>query len=91
MKEEADPSEGWNDLYASTGSRAVLRYRKGVRTRTYQLRVQPNHSRELWVNSEGGGSEPKSRRLMILTNPHDAAALLESVEQELRAGGWTEA
>ena len=83
------PNLDWNELYASTSFRELFRYRKGERIRAYQLRVVSDASAELWALTEGGGQKPRSRRLMTVTDPKDTAALLESVEQDLRAGGWS--
>lgn len=83
------PDVKWDQLYASTDFRELFRYRKEERTRTYQLRMLDNGDAELWVNSEGG-REAKSRRLMTVTNPEEAVPVLESIEQELRAGGWSQ-
>ena len=80
---------GW-DPKPSTSLRQLFRYRKGARIRTYGLRAVSAAGEELWVVTEGGGQERKSRRLMTLTDPKDSALLLESIEQELRAGGWLE-
>lgn len=88
-KREPKPSVEWDELYSSTDFRELFRYRKEKRTRTYHLRVLDNGDAELWVNSEGG-REARSRRLMTLTNPEEAVPALESIEQELRAGGWSQ-
>jgi hypothetical protein len=71
-------------------ARELFRYRKADRTRTYRLRTLDDGSAELWVDTAGGRQEPKSRKLMALAHEEDAGPLLESVEQELRAGGWAE-
>ena len=67
--------------------RELFRYRKADRTRAYQLWVLNETNMELWVVSEGG---QKQRRLVTFTNPDDAVPFLESIERELRAGGWGE-
>jgi hypothetical protein len=70
--------------------RALFRYRKADRLRTYQLREREDGTAELWVSAEGRGQEPTSRKLATLTSTDDAAVFLESIEQELRVGGWLE-
>lgn len=82
--------DDWDGLSASTGSREVFRYRKADRTRTYQLNVLATRAAELWVVTDGGGQEKKSRRLMTLTDLKEVVPILESIEQELRTGGWSE-
>jgi hypothetical protein len=79
-----------SDLCFPRDLNELFRYEKNGRTRTYRLRAVGAAS-ELWVVAGGGGQEPKSRRLMTLTDPGDAEPLFESIEQELRAGGWSRA
>ena len=69
--------------------REIFRYRKAERTRVYQLRPLNENEAELWVVAEGG-QKRRSRLLATFTNPDDAEPFLESVELELRAGGWGE-
>lgn len=70
-------------------SRELFRYRKADKTRAYSLRVVSEAEAELWVVIEGGRDGPRSRKLMTLTDPGDVEPLAESLQQELRAGGWT--
>ena len=69
--------------------RELFRYKKAERTRAYQLKVLGEDNAELWVVAEGGRKR-RSRMLLTFTNPDDTAPFLESIEQELRAGGWAE-
>jgi hypothetical protein len=85
---EGKPRVDWHELYESTDFRELFRYRKGGRRRSYKLRVLGDRA-ELWVLSEGG-EEPKSRKLATFESPDDVVPFLQSVEQELRAGGWQE-
>ena len=41
--------------------------------------------------SEGDSEGMKSRKLATFTNPNEVTPFLESIEHELRAGGWLEA
>ncbi len=84
------PDVDWDALYSSPDVRELLRYRKAGRTRTYTLRVLGIESAELWVLSQGDGKEMKSRKLVAFTNPDEVVPFLESVEQELRTGGWVQ-
>ena len=76
-----------DELHAPTDFRELFRYKKADRTRAYQLRVLNENNAELWVVSEGG-QKPRSRLLVTFTNPDDVVPFLESIEQDLRAGGW---
>ena len=76
--------------YTSTDFRELFRYQKDGRTRAYQLRVVSESAAELWVMSEGKRQERKSRRLVTFADAADTAPFLESIAQELRAGGWAE-
>ena len=80
----------WDELYESASFRDLFRYRKDGRERAYKLRVLGEHAAELWVVSGGGGKERKSRKMATFTNPDDVRPFLQSVEQDLRSGGWTE-
>jgi hypothetical protein len=74
-------------LEGSTG-REIFRYAKSDRRRTYRLRAVTDEATELWVTSEARGRAPRSRRLVRFTTAEDIPPFLESVELELRAGGW---
>jgi hypothetical protein len=66
-----------------------MRWTKAGRTRTYHVR-ELEGGPELWVTSEDGRHAKKSRKLATFTNLDDVAPFLETVEQDLRAGGWIE-
>jgi len=70
-------------------SREVFRYSKAGRLRRYDVKGLPASSAEVWVTSEGRAQERKSRKLMTVTDARDLQPVLESIEQELRAGGWS--
>lgn len=89
MTREPKPNLERDELHASTSFRELFRYRKGERIRSYQLRVLSETSAALWVWTEGGRQEPRSRKLMTLSDPTETASLLDSIEQELRTGGWS--
>ena len=86
---DVKPDVQWDELCVSTSSRDLLRYRKDGRERAYKLRVLGEHA-ELWVISGRGGNERKSRKMATFTNPDDVRPFLQSVEQDLRSGGWME-
>jgi hypothetical protein len=71
-----------------TGIREVFRYAKAHRTRTYGLKPLDDDRAELWVATAERGRPMRSRRLTVLTGHEETAIVLESVEQELRLGGW---
>jgi hypothetical protein len=71
-------------------TRPLCRYKKADRTRTYQLRMRDDDSAELWVIAAGGRQPTKSRKLMTLVNPDEIVPVLESLQHELRVGGWSE-
>jgi hypothetical protein len=79
-----------DEFDASTSFEELFRYRKAGRTRAYNLRPLGGDRAELWVVSEGGSNERKSRKLVTFDSPEDAGAFLDDVERELRAGGWQE-
>lgn len=76
----------------------VFRYGKDGRTRIYSLKTLSETAAELWVEPwkggeaarRGSGKVGKARRLTTLDNVEDAGPLLESIRQELRAGGWSQ-
>jgi hypothetical protein len=68
----------------------MFRYQKGDRVRTYGLRVLDDDSAELWVRAEHAGRETAHRKLTTLMTMEETDPLLESIKQELRAGGWSE-
>ena len=80
----------WDVLHQSPSSRDVFRYRKDGRERVYKLRAAGEHAAELWVVSGRAGTERKSRKMATFTNPDDVRPFLDSIEQDLRSGGWTE-
>ena len=67
----------------------LFRYRKDDRTRAYAIRPVGEDSSELWVSAAARGRVTSSRRLVTFGKTDDVAQFLESIEQELRAGGWT--
>lgn len=89
-EDDGKPNVEWEELHESTSFRDVFRYRKDGRERAYKLRVLGDHA-ELWVVSEENSKEMKSRKLVTFTNSDDVRPFLESIEHELRAGGWLEA
>ncbi len=64
------------------------RWTKAGRTRTYHVR-EIEDALELWVTAQSGG-ETRSRKLATFANPEDLTPFLETVAQDLRAGGWLE-
>ncbi len=64
------------------------RWTKAGRTRTYHV-PDIEEALELWVTAQSG-RETKSRKLATFANPEDLAPFLETVAQDLRAGGWDE-
>ena len=71
-----------------TGIREVFRYAKAHRTRTYGLKPLDDERAELWVATAERGRPKRSRRLAVLSGHEETTIVLESVEQELRLGGW---
>jgi len=65
-----------------------LRWTKAGRTRTYHVR-EIEDALELWVTAQSG-CETKARKLATFANPEGLAPFLETVAQDLRAGGWLE-
>ena len=84
------PDVHWDALYESTSLRDLFRYHKDGRERVYKLRAAGEHATELWVVSGSGRTERKSRKLATFTNPDDVRPFLDSIEQDLRSGGWME-
>ena len=78
------------DVHQSPSFRDLFRYRKDGRERVYKLRAAGEDTAELWVVSGGAGGERKSRKMATFTNPDDIRPFLDSIEQELRSGGWME-
>jgi len=69
-----------------TGIRELFRYTKARRTRSYGLKRLDEARSELWVVAAERG-RTRSRKLVTLTH-EEMAIVLESIEQELRLGGW---
>ena len=90
-RKDANPDAERAGLYQSASFSDLLRYRKDGRERVYKLRAVGEHAAELWVVSGGAGNERKSRKIATFTNPDDVRPFLDSIEQDLRAGGWIEA
>ncbi len=88
MDREPKPKLKWDELRESTAFREKLRYRKGRKTRIYNLRDVADGT-ELWVVTEEPGKEAKSRNMLRFENSDDIGPFLEDVERELRTGGWT--
>ena len=86
---DAKPHVEWDEPYASTSFRELFRYSKAETTRTYSLRAVSETEAELWVVIDGRRQGPRSRKLMTVKDPKDVAPLMESIQQELRVGGWT--
>jgi hypothetical protein len=82
---QSNPVLAWDELHASNSFRELFRYKKAGNVRIYNLRALSEHKAELWVVTARG----KSRQLATFTTQDEASAFLDSVEQELRAGGWT--
>ena len=80
----------WDELHESSSFKGQFRYRKDDRERTYKVKILEDHA-ELWVTSERASKETTSRKLATFTSPDDVAPFIQSIEQELRAGGWLEA
>ena len=64
----------------------LFRYAKARRTRSYGLKRLDEERSELWVVASERG-RTRSRKLVTLTD-EETALFLESIEQELRLGGW---
>jgi hypothetical protein len=45
----------------------------------------------LWVESTAAGKAARSRKLLTFTSERDVDVVLQDVQRELRAGGWSEA
>jgi ferredoxin-NADP reductase len=65
-------------------------YTKAKSRRTYTLSSGPSESTEVWVDVQPGRGPAKRRRLARVNDTADIHPFLESIRQDLRAGGWTE-
>ncbi len=70
-------------------TREVFRYKKANRTRVYGLKPLSDERSELWVVAEQLGKVTASRKLLTFDNQDSVDAVLEDVQRELRAGGWS--
>jgi hypothetical protein len=70
-----------------TGLKELLRYRRGLETRVYNLRVV-SPCLELWRVTELPGRDPAALKEADLTSTDEALALLEEIKRSLLAGGW---
>ena len=77
--------------HAIVREKEVFRYRKADRIRTYSLRPLAEAHAELWVASSEAGKAVRSRKLLTFTCEQDVDVVLQDVQRELRAGGWSEA
>lgn len=85
------PAAQWNELYASTDFREQFRYKKGTRTRTYNVTPTSEGRAGLWVLSTERGKILNSRKLMSFSDRDDVLPVLQDIQRELRKGGWSEA
>lgn len=76
--------------HTPTGFRALFRYRKLQRTRTYGLKPIDERRTELWVVTSGTGvNASTARRLTTADVDDDIPAFLEDIQLELRRGHWS--
>ena len=75
---------------APAGFRALFRYRKGDRTRTYGLNALDERSIEVWVIASGRPPTAASaRKLVRLAGEDELVVILDDIEQQLRLGHWS--
>jgi hypothetical protein len=83
----------WDDLYASTAFKDLVRYRRGDATMAIKLRVIDEGKRaEIWVQTH---QEPDSTPLTLeresFYDPEAAIIFVDEYKARLEAKGWSKA